>query len=98
METMKVKVSWTDVLQTVRGHRCKPSLLYPEKLSITIDEENKIFHDNDRFKTYLFTTPALQKVLEGKFQPEESLKNTGKRQPHTSKTQRKETHKHYCGK
>ena len=45
IETIKARRSWTDVLQTLRDHRCKPRLLYPAKLSITIDGENKIFHD-----------------------------------------------------
>ena len=45
METMKARRSWEDVLQTLRDHECKPRLLYPGKLSITIDGENKIFQD-----------------------------------------------------
>jgi hypothetical protein len=31
-------------------------------------EKKKIFHDNVKFKQYLSTNPALQKVVEGKFQ------------------------------
>ena len=50
VETMKVRKSWTDVLQTLRDHRCQTSLLYPVKFSITIDGENKVFHDKIRFK------------------------------------------------
>lgn len=45
VEILKVRKAWTDVLQTLRGHRCQPRLLYPAKLSITIDEEYKIFHE-----------------------------------------------------
>jgi hypothetical protein len=44
-ETMKARRSWADVLQTLREHKCQPKLLYPAKLSITIDGETKIFHD-----------------------------------------------------
>ena len=44
-ETMK---AWTDVIQTLREHKRQPKLLYPAKLSITIDEENKIFHDKTK--------------------------------------------------
>ena len=43
-ETMKARRSWTDVIQTLREHKCHPSLLYPAKLSITIDGKNKIFN------------------------------------------------------
>jgi hypothetical protein len=37
-ETMKARRSWANVLQTIREYKCQPRLLYPEKLSITIDE------------------------------------------------------------
>jgi hypothetical protein len=43
-ETMKARSSWTDVIQTPREHKCQPRLLYPAKLSITIDGETKVFH------------------------------------------------------
>ena len=49
METMKAKRSWIEVLQKLRDHGCKPRLLYPAKLSFTINGENKIF----RIKTNL---------------------------------------------
>jgi hypothetical protein len=47
-ETMKARRSWTDLIQTLREHKCQPRLLY-YKLSITIDGENKIFHDKNKF-------------------------------------------------
>ena len=72
METMKAKRSWIDVLQTLRDHGCKPRLLYPAKFSFTIDGENKIFHDKNRFKQYISTNPALQKVLKEKLQSKEA--------------------------
>jgi hypothetical protein len=31
-ETMKARRSWTDVIQTLREHKCQPRLLYPAKL------------------------------------------------------------------
>jgi hypothetical protein len=36
-ETMKARRSWTDVIQTLREYKCQPRLLYPAKLSISID-------------------------------------------------------------
>ena len=33
---MKARRAWTDVIQTLREHKCQPRLLYPAKLSITI--------------------------------------------------------------
>jgi hypothetical protein len=62
-ETMKAGKSWRDVLQTLREHKCQPRLLYPAKLSITIDGETKVFHSKTKFTQYLSTNPALQSIL-----------------------------------
>ena len=72
METMKTRRSWIDVLQKRRDHGCKPRLLYPAKLSFTINGENKIFQDKNKFKQYVATNPALRKVIEGKSQTKEA--------------------------
>ena len=40
-------------------------------LSTSMDGENKIFNDKNRFKHYVTTNPTLQKILEGKSQPKE---------------------------
>jgi hypothetical protein len=32
-----------------REHKCQPMLLYPAKLSITIDGETQVFHDKIKF-------------------------------------------------
>ena len=66
MKTMKARRFRVDVLQKLRDHGCKPRLLYPEKLAFTINGENKIFQDKNRFKQYVATNPALQKILEEK--------------------------------
>jgi hypothetical protein len=68
---MKARRSWADVIQTQREHKCQPKLLYPIKLRITIDGENKIFHDKTRFTKYLSINPALQRIIDGKHQHEE---------------------------
>ena len=43
-ENMKARRSWTDVIETLREHKCQPRLLNPAKLSITLDGETKVFH------------------------------------------------------
>jgi hypothetical protein len=58
-ETMKARRSWTDVIQTLREHKCQLRLLYPAKLSITIDGESKVFQDKTKFTHYLSINPAL---------------------------------------
>jgi hypothetical protein len=60
---MKARRSWTDVIQTLREHKSQPRLLYPAKLSITIDGETKVFHDKNEFTNYLSTNPALQRII-----------------------------------
>jgi hypothetical protein len=54
---MKTRRLWTDVIQTLREHKCQPRLLYPAKFSITIDGEIKVFHDITKFTQYLSTKP-----------------------------------------
>ena len=60
------------MLRTLKDSR----LLYPvaqtipNKLSITIDGENKTFHEK-KFKQYLSSNPSIQKILEEKLQPKE---------------------------
>jgi hypothetical protein len=66
-ETMKVKRSWKDVIQTLREHKCQPRILYPA-VSITIDGETKVFHDKTKFTQYLSTNPALQRIRTRKHQ------------------------------
>jgi hypothetical protein len=43
-ETIKARRSWTHVIQTLKENK------YPEKLSITIDGETKLFHDKTKFQ------------------------------------------------
>jgi hypothetical protein len=64
---MKARRSWSDVIQTLREHKCQPRLLYSAKLS-TIDGENEIFHDKAKFTKYLFINPALQRIIYVKHQ------------------------------
>jgi hypothetical protein len=58
-------------LQTLREHKCHPRLLYPAKLSITIDRKNKIFHNKTKFTQYISINPALQRIIDGKHQHRE---------------------------
>jgi hypothetical protein len=62
-ETMKVRISWTDAIQTLREHKWKPRVLYPAKFSITIDGETKVFHEKTKFTHYLSKNPVLQRII-----------------------------------
>jgi hypothetical protein len=68
---MKARRSWADLIQTLKEHKCQPRLLYPAKLSVTVDGETKISHDKTKFTQYLFTNPALQRIIDGKLQHKE---------------------------
>jgi hypothetical protein len=65
---MKARRSWTDVIQTLREHKCQLRLLYPAKLSITTDGETKVFHYKTKFTHYLSMNPALQRIITEKLQ------------------------------
>ena len=52
-ENIKARRTWADAIQTLKEHKCQPRLLYPAKLSINIDGENKIFHNKTKFTQYL---------------------------------------------
>ena len=67
-ETMKARRSLTDVIQTLREHKCQHRLLYPAKFSIAIEGETKVFHDKTKFTQYLSMNPALQRKIKGKHQ------------------------------
>jgi hypothetical protein len=60
---MKARRSWTDVIQKLREHKCQPRLLFPDKLSITIHGETKVFHNKTKFTHYLSTNLALQRII-----------------------------------
>jgi hypothetical protein len=70
-ETIKARRSWVNVIEILRDQNCQPRLLYPTKLSITIDGETKIFHDKTKFTWYHSMNPALQRITDRKHQHKE---------------------------
>jgi hypothetical protein len=72
---MKARRSWTDVIQTLREHKCQPRILYPAKLSITIDGETKVLHDKSKFTHYLSMIPALQRIIKTNKQTNKQYKD-----------------------
>jgi hypothetical protein len=60
-------------MQMLREHKCLHRLLYPGKLSITIDGETMIFQCKTKFKHYLSTNPDLQRIPEAKIQHKEGI-------------------------
>jgi hypothetical protein len=73
---MKVRRTWSEVMKALREDKCQHRLFYPAKLSLNIDgknktKQNKIFQDKTKFKEYLSTNSALQRILERKLQHKE---------------------------
>jgi len=62
-ETMKARRYWTEVIQTLREHKCQPRLLYSAKLSINIDGETKILQCKAKFAQYHSTNRALERKI-----------------------------------
>jgi hypothetical protein len=52
--------AWANILHTLRDYRYLPRLLYPEKQSMIIDGENKIFHNKIKCKQHICKSSALQ--------------------------------------
>jgi hypothetical protein len=48
---MKARQSWSEVMETLREHKCQLRLLYPAKLPINMDGETKIFQEKNKIKT-----------------------------------------------
>jgi hypothetical protein len=63
---MKARRAGSEVMQTIREHKCPPKLLYTAKLSTNIDGETKRFQDKTKFKQYLSINSALHRILKGK--------------------------------
>jgi hypothetical protein len=83
---MKARRSWTDVIQTLREHKCQPRLLYSATLAIKIDGETKVFHNKTRFTHYLSTNPAIQRIITEKKQPNKQKTIQGRKpRPRKSK-------------
>jgi hypothetical protein len=92
-ETVKARRSWTDVIQTLREHKYQPRLLYPAKLTITIDGETKIFHDKTKFTHYLSMNPALQRKITEKNQYKDGRHALEKKESNPSTNLKKDSHK-----
>jgi hypothetical protein len=87
---MKARISWTDVMQTLREHKCQPRLLYPAKRSITVHGETKVFHDRTKFTQYLSRNPALQRIIKEEHQHKDGNYTLEKKQESNPSTKLKE--------
>ena len=60
----------------------KAQTTIPSQAIVHYQRRKKIFQDKNKFKQFIATNPALQKVIEGKSQPKESnIANTAYNNP-----------------
>jgi hypothetical protein len=49
-ETLKARRAWSEVFWALNENNFKLRILFPAKLSFTIDGMIKVFHDNEKLK------------------------------------------------
>ena len=64
-ETLQVRRSWQEVFQVMKGKDLHPRLLYPAKLSFTMERQIKYFPDKVKLKEFIITKPLLYEMLKG---------------------------------
>jgi hypothetical protein len=65
METLKARMTWSEVFWAPNENNFNPRIRYLAKPSFKIDEAIKTFHDSQKLKQYMTTKPTLQKILQG---------------------------------
>ena len=64
-ETLQARRDWQEVFQVMKGKDLHPRLLYPAKLSFTMEGQIKCFSDKVKFKEFIITKPLLYEMLKG---------------------------------
>jgi hypothetical protein len=91
METLKARITLSEVFWALNENNFNHMVLYPAKLSFKLDGAIKVFHDKQKLTQYMTTKPPLQKILQGILHTEnESKQNherTGSTKPKKKKRQ-----------
>ena len=64
-ETWQARQGWKDIFRVLNEINMQPRILYPARLSFTIEGVIKSFQDRQKLKEYVTTKPALQEILRG---------------------------------
>ena len=64
-ETWQTRKGWQDIFRVLNEKNTQPRILYPARLSFTIEGVIKSFQDRQKLKEYVTTKPALQEILRG---------------------------------
>ena len=64
-ETWQARKGWRDIIRVLNEKNMQPRVLYPARLSFSIEGEMKSFQDRQKLKESVTTKPALQEILGG---------------------------------
>ena len=64
-ETLQARRGWKEVFQVMKGKDLHPRLLYPAKLSFSMEGQKKCFPDKAKLKEFIITKPLLYEMLKG---------------------------------
>ena len=62
---MQARRGWKVVFEVMKGKDLHPRLLYPAKLSFTMEGQIKCFLDKVKLKEFIITKPLLYGMLKG---------------------------------
>ena len=62
-ETLQARREWHDILHVMKGKKLQARLLYPARLSLTLEGKIKRFTDKQKLREFSTTKPALQQIL-----------------------------------
>ena len=71
-ETLQARRQWQDMFKVLEGENLQPRVLYPERISFSIDGKIKRFSDKKKLREFSTTKPDLQQMLKRLIQ----LRNT----------------------
>ena len=64
-QTLQARREWHEIFQVMKTKGLQPRLLYPARLSKTMESEIRSFPDKRRMKEYTFIKSALQDMPKG---------------------------------
>ena len=62
-ETLQARRGWQEVFEIMKGKDLHPRLLYPAKLSSSMEGQIKCFSDKVKLKEFIITKPLLYEML-----------------------------------
>ena len=64
-EILQARRGWKEVFKVMKGKDLQPRVIYPAKLSFTMEEQIKCFPDKVKLKEFIIIKPLLYEMLKG---------------------------------